>query len=147
MEQSAFHISLYVADINKTVAFYTDLFGQNPTKTKTDYAKFEVPALNLVISFVENAHKAGMPFGHLGIKVNTKAEVLDKLTALTAKNYSIKEEFDTVCCYAHQDKFWVADPDSYQWEVYTFNHDTEASKTLEPKTQEAPSCAPGSGCC
>ena len=29
------------------------------------------------------------------------------------------------CCHANQDKFWAADPDGVEWEVYHLNYDLE----------------------
>jgi hypothetical protein len=35
------------------------------------------------------------------------------------------DERDTSCCYARQDKVWVADPAGNRWEVYTVLGDIE----------------------
>ncbi len=41
---SRIHIALAVNDLEKTIAFYRVLFGQEPTKTRSGYAKFEIPS-------------------------------------------------------------------------------------------------------
>ncbi|NND33378.1 MAG: glyoxalase/bleomycin resistance/dioxygenase family protein, partial [Saprospiraceae bacterium] len=38
------------------------------------------------------------------------------------------EEENTACCYAHQNKFWVKDPDGYEWEVYHFIKDAKVKR-------------------
>ena len=34
-----------------------------------------------------------------------------------------REEMQTTCCYALQDKAWVNDPDGNEWEVFTVIED------------------------
>lgn len=165
------HVSLYVSDIHKTIAFYTELFEQEPSKVKPGYAKFMLKNPALVISFVENPSRVNPNFGHLGFQVATKEEVMSKLEALKPKGLVSKEEMGTACCYALQDKFWANDPDGHQWEVYYFHADSEFN---DPKysseenevcciapAEEKPAkkkvaladlnkeacCEPNSGCC
>ena len=134
------HVSLYVTDINATVAFYTALFGQGPSKVRPAYAKFTLERPSLIISFVENPELVRPHFGHLGFQVETPAQ-LDGLRAQAeAKGLLPRDEKGTVCCYAEQDKFWVADPDGVQWEVYYFKADAEFN---HPPAQDAGAAA----CC
>ena len=59
----------------------------------------------------------------MGIRVNNAAELRAKKAEIE-KLLSIElEEKNTSCCYAVQDKFWVRDPDGYEWEVYHFLKD------------------------
>ena len=119
------HVSLYVSDINKTVNFYSQFFGQSPTKVKPNYAKYVLESPSLIISFIENKDRVQSNFGHLGFQVETLAELDSKLTEAKKYNLVAKEEIGTNCCYAKQDKFWVNDPDNVQWEVYYFHADAE----------------------
>ena len=119
------HVSLYVNDIQKSVAFYTQFFGQEPTKVKTNYAKYTLDKPSLIISFVENKDRVQANFGHLGFQVETLQELNEKLEIAKEKNIVSKEEIGTNCCYAKQDKFWANDPDGIQWEVYYFHEDAE----------------------
>ncbi len=119
------HVSLYVSDLERTKEFYSNFFGENPVKTKDKYLKFELEKPALIISFIENADKVGAGFGHLGFQVETKEELNDRLNIARGMNLVEKEEIETACCYAIQDKFWAADPDGYQWEVYYFHEDAE----------------------
>ncbi|MDB5228047.1 MAG: hypothetical protein JWN78_2240 [Bacteroidota bacterium] len=117
------HVSLYVSNIQKTIEFYTNFFGQEPIKVKPNYAKYVLEKPSLIISFVENKERVKANFGHLGFQVETQEELENKLSEAKLKNLLIKEEMDTNCCYAKQDKFWVKDPDNFQWEVYFFHED------------------------
>ncbi len=47
-----FHIHMGVKDLKKSVQFYSTLFGQEPSKLKSDYAKWmlEDPRINFAIS-------------------------------------------------------------------------------------------------
>ncbi|MBL4653966.1 MAG: VOC family protein [Flavobacteriales bacterium] len=159
------HVSLYVSDISKTVAFYKTFFDQEPSKVKSDYAKFMLDSPALIISFVENTEKVQANFGHLGIQVETEQELAIKLLKAKQNNITVLEEIGTNCCYATQDKFWVADPDGHQWEIYYFHEDSEfndpkyanesATACCTPKTkmtinevvEQNACCEPGSDCC
>lgn len=157
------HVSLYVADINETVQFYETFFAQSAEKVKPGYAKFHLSEPSLIISFVENAKEVAPLFGHLGFQVETEADLEQRLNAAKAAGLVMLEEKGTNCCYATQDKFWVADPDGYRWEVYHFHQDvewndphysTEAEACCSPAMVTAPEpakaescCAPGGGCC
>jgi catechol 2,3-dioxygenase-like lactoylglutathione lyase family enzyme len=48
------HVSLYVSDMQKTIAFYNSFFGQEPQKVRPMYAKYILDKPSLIISFVEN---------------------------------------------------------------------------------------------
>lgn len=138
MKQQKFHLSLFVSDTEKTVNFYTRLFGTEPSKVKDDYVKFELADPALVISFIQSPGKVQSHFGHLGFMVNSTEEVEDRKAALKASNIEIGlEEQEVACCYAKQDKFWVNDPDGYEWEVYHFIEDVNQN---EEKYTAAPCC-------
>ncbi|MFT6846144.1 MAG: catechol 2,3-dioxygenase-like lactoylglutathione lyase family enzyme [Flavobacteriales bacterium] len=161
------HVSLYVKDITKTVAFYSTFFNQAPIKHMPDYAKFELAAPGLIISFVQNESRVASNFGHLGIQVASPEALLKRLDTARVNKLEVFEEMGTNCCYAEQDKFWVADPDGHQWEIYFFHADaTFNDPKYQSKAEEAcctppvvekkkvklselqnNTCAPGSGCC
>ena len=138
MTQQKFHLSLFVSDTKKTVNFYTKLFGIEPGKVKADYAKFELTDPALVISFIQAPEKVQSNFGHLGFKVHSTQEVEERKAALRSSDIEIGlEEQEVACCYAKQDKFWVNDPDGYEWEVYHFIEDVNRN---EEKYTAAPCC-------
>lgn len=158
------HVSLYVKSIEDTLDFYTKFFGQAPDKVKPGYVKWMLQNPALIISFVEKPDRVESSFGHLGFQVETQDELKEKLELMTAYKLSLREEMGTSCCYALQDKFWVADPDGYQWEVYYFHEDVQFNdphheiQPIEVKEVSAPEkakvpmenlgqCTPGGDCC
>lgn len=157
------HVSLYVSNLAATINFYNQFFGQPASKIKQGYAKYMLDSPSLVISFIENPERVQSNFGHLGFQVESEEELTKRLEVARVQNMVSLEEVGTACCYAVQDKFWVNDPDGMQWEVYYFHEDaqfndpkyagTSPNACCSPaeaevqKAEEAPACAPGSGCC
>jgi catechol 2,3-dioxygenase-like lactoylglutathione lyase family enzyme len=113
------HVALKVTDIEKSVAFYQAMFGVTPVKHKSGYAKFDLenPALNFTLNLTEKVQSHGA-LSHLGIQVNSTAEVKAAIKRFAEAGLSLVEEQDTDCCYALQDKVWVTDPDGNSWEVF-----------------------------
>src|SRR4026208_124915 len=136
------HASLYVSDIQNTVNFYTQFFGQEPVKVKPGYAKFVLENPSLIISFVENKERVQSNFGHLGFQVETPEDLNIKLWEAKKKNLVAREEMGTNCCYAKQDKFWVNDPDGVQWEVYYFHADAEFNDPHYEMSEASACCSP-----
>ena len=136
------HVSLYVKDIGETVKFYDTFFGQVADKIKPGYAKYMLDKPSLVISFVENPAKVKPDFGHLGFQVESRSEMEARLTDARQQGIVALEEMNTSCCYALQDKFWAADPDGYQWEVYYFHHDVEFNDPHKKEIANPPCCSP-----
>jgi catechol 2,3-dioxygenase-like lactoylglutathione lyase family enzyme len=75
---------------------------------------------------------------HLGIRVESTAEVRRRREELKARGLVSEEEKREECCYALQDKFWLTDPDGNRWEIYTVLEDVEK----EPEAAAA-CCARG----
>ena len=136
------HVSLYVSDLQATQNFYNAFFGQNPSKVKPGYAKYELESPGLIISFVENKDRIQPNFGHLGIQVGTKEEMESRLNIARELNIVSLEEIGTACCYAIQDKFWATDPDGHQWEVYYFHSDSEFNDPKYAMEDTAACCSP-----
>lgn len=150
------HVSYYVSDIDKTVAFYTKFFGDEPVKVKPGYAKYELESPALVISFVMSKDMVRPDFGHLGFQVESKEELDAKLNQIKKHRLEYLEENEVSCCYAKQDKFWVTDPDGIKWEVYQFHEDVEFNDphyttaccpTDEAKDEKEACCEPEMQCC
>lgn len=136
------HVSLYVSDIQKSVEFYTQFFGQEPAKVKPRYAKYVLENPSLIISFVENKERVQSNFGHLGFQVETLEDLNIKLWEAKKNNLVAREEMGTNCCYAKQDKFWVNDPDNVQWEVYYFHADAEFNDPHYEMSGTSACCSP-----
>lgn len=116
---SRMHISMFVSDIAESVKFYEVFFGQPPTKSLPDYAKFEVAEPPLVISFnPDRKPTLGGSVNHLGVQVKSTEIVMAMKDRFAAAGFLTDEEVATPCCYAVQTKVWVGDPDGNRWEVY-----------------------------
>ena len=123
---SALHVSLNVSDLERSANFYRGLFGE-PSKEKPDYVKFvgADPEIHLALQPAGSKMICCGPLSHLGIRVGSSEEVERRRSALEARGFATEEEKGTTCCYARQDKFWIADPDGNRWEVYTVLEDVE----------------------
>jgi catechol 2,3-dioxygenase-like lactoylglutathione lyase family enzyme len=136
------HVSLYVSNIENTNLFYTGFFGQEPSKVKPGYSKYVLDSPSLIISFVENKERVQENFGHLGFQVETVEELNKRMWDAKLKKLVAKEEKETNCCYAKQDKFWVNDPDGVQWEVYYFHEDAEFNDPHYESNEAVACCMP-----
>jgi catechol 2,3-dioxygenase-like lactoylglutathione lyase family enzyme len=112
-----FHVHVGVANLDQSIAFYSSLFGTEPTTTKADYAKWilEDPRVNFAIS-----SKAGVNLGveHLGIQAENADELSDIYAKLQASGRPVLNEGEAQCCYAQSSKNWVTDPDGVIWEAF-----------------------------
>lgn len=144
-----FHIHVGVKNLEKSIQFYSTLFGQEPAKLKSDYAKWmlEDPKLNFAISTRTNT--AGVD--HLGIQVEHSSELAEITERLKKADLAIYDEGETTCCYAKSDKAWVADPSGLAWEAYQTMGDAEIySEKSETIGETTACCAPsvtGTKCC
>jgi len=143
---SSVHVSLNVSDLDKSVAFYRRFFGE-PAKLEADYAKFVTkdPEIHLALQPGGGAGKPGS-LSHLGIRVDSTERVLDWKSALNGRGLTTEEEKREACCYALQEKFWVADPDGNRWEVYTVLEDIDR-KAEAGTTCCQPGTEAGAACC
>lgn len=120
-----FHASLNVSDLDRSVEFYRVLFGLEPAKVKSNYAKFELAEPPLVLSLVPGRPANGGHLNHAGLRVRTSEELVEIQHRLEAAGMPTKREDGVACCYARQTKFWVTDPDRALWEIYVFHEDLE----------------------
>lgn len=141
------HISIDVKSIENSVAFYKAFFGTEPSKVRSDYAKFELtsPPLNFTMNERLVPQRGGL--SHLGFEVATTDEVLETQLRLKKAGLATFEELETTCCYAKQDKVWVTDPDGNPWEVFVVTEkDTpEHGKQDLKRPSEIACCAPVEG--
>lgn len=143
-----FHIHVGVEKLDEAVRFYSALFGDEPVKTKPDYAKWmlEDPRINFAIS--TRASKKGVD--HLGIQVDEASELNELRGRLKSADMAVVNEGETVCCYARSDKSWVEDPAGIAWEAYRTMEDAQMFSGKTGATSETACCAPSEkagGCC
>jgi catechol 2,3-dioxygenase-like lactoylglutathione lyase family enzyme len=117
------HLALNVKDLGRSLEFYKKMLGIEPAKVRTGYAKFDVqnPPLNLTL----NQHSFGGPgaLSHLGLQVSSTEDVLAVRGRWAEAGLVTRDEMQTDCCYAVQDKTWVHDPDGNGWEVFVVLED------------------------
>ena len=135
------HLAIHVKDVSASTQFYRNLFGIEPCKVRSGYAKFDVvnPPLNFTLNEGAMAGKGAL--SHLGIQVESTADVLGVRQSWQERGLLPRDEMQTECCYALQDKAWVRDPDGNEWEVFVVLQDDLPEKPAAEK-----SCC-GSDCC
>jgi catechol-2,3-dioxygenase len=145
------HVHVSVADLGRSIQFYSTLFGTGPSVQKPDYAKWmlEDPRVNFAIS--ERGRATGVD--HLGMQAEDAAELEAIGERLKAAEAVAKQEQDTTCCYARSDKYWTEDPQGVCWENFlTHGEATTYSAVPEPavpavKARCNPADAGKPGCC
>ncbi|MEQ8789823.1 MAG: ArsI/CadI family heavy metal resistance metalloenzyme [Pirellulaceae bacterium] len=125
---SRIHVALAVENLKQSEAFYRALFGQESTKTRAGYAKFEVvePPVNLSLNAFGGETGPNNPVAHFGIQVKSTAAVEAVSDRLEKSGLQTRKEENVTCCYTVQNKVWAADPDGNQWEVYVVLDDEGA---------------------
>jgi catechol 2,3-dioxygenase-like lactoylglutathione lyase family enzyme len=135
------HIAIRVRNVEASAGFYRRLFGIEPCKVRTGYAKFDLgnPPLNFTLNEARDVTPGAL--SHLGIQVESTADVLAVRQRWQEQGLLTQDEMKTDCCYALQDKTWVRDPDGNEWEVFVVLEDNLPEK----RAAESSCCA--SDCC
>ena len=117
------HVALNVKDVGRSVEFYRRMLGIEPSKVRRGYAKFDVetPPLNLTLNESRFGERGAL--SHLGVQVASTDDVLAMRERWRAAGLKTFDEMQTSCCYAVQDKTWVADPDGNEWEAFVVLED------------------------
>ena len=113
---SRLHLHIAVNDIKASIRFYSALFGNAPSVSKPDYAKWDLadPAVNFAIS--TRGTEPGLD--HVGIQADSAAELDSIRQRLDAAGVSGHAQEDAACCYARSDKYWTQDPQGIAWETF-----------------------------
>ncbi len=145
------HVSLGVEDLEGSIAFYTTLFGAEPSLRREGYAKWmlEDPRVNFVLD--QRGSDNGVD--HLGIQVEDEAELGDLSERLKNAGQSVDLLENNECCYARQDKFWISDPQGVPWEAFKthelieeYGGDTRTGDLLKSSQTQSSQASKG-GCC
>jgi predicted lactoylglutathione lyase len=136
------HVHVSVEDIHKAVGFYSALFAAKPAVVKDDYAKWMLddPRVNFAIS--TRGHEPGLD--HLGIQVESPAELQDVYSRLREAGGAIIEQGQTTCCYAKSEKSWIDDPAGISWETF---HTTGEATDYGTSVKEGAQIAHAKVCC
>jgi catechol 2,3-dioxygenase-like lactoylglutathione lyase family enzyme len=144
------HLALNVRDIEQSIEFYKKLFGIEPSKVRSGYAKFDVhnPPLNFTLN--QSTVRERGALSHLGIQVASTDDVLATRNRWIDQGLITRDEMQTNCCYATQDKTWVRDPDGNEWEVFVVLEDNlpeTAPCECGDKVAEEATTQPAASCC
>ncbi|HKQ05701.1 MAG TPA: ArsI/CadI family heavy metal resistance metalloenzyme [Blastocatellia bacterium] len=133
------HLALNVRDVQQSIEFYRKMLGTEPCKVRAGYAKFDVqnPPLNLTLNQVSFSERGAL--SHLGIQVASTDDVLAVREGWVREGLITRDEMQTNCCYAIQDKAWVTDPDGNEWEVFVVLEDN-LPETGTPTSVNQHSC-------
>lgn len=136
------HLAINVRNLEKSLEFYRRLFGIQPSKQRKGYAKFDVqnPPLNFTLNEVP-FNDAGA-LSHMGIQVASTQDVKAMRDRWADAGLFTRDEMQTDCCYALQDKTWVRDPDGNEWEAFVVLQDNLPEKS----DAQASACCGPDGC-
>jgi lactoylglutathione lyase len=137
-----FHVHAHVEDLGQSVAFYTKLFGAEPTRLEGDYAKWmlEDPRINFAIST-----RGGQPgVDHLGIQTDTEEELVELKERARSADMTLLDVGETTCCYARSDKYWLTDPQGIAWEQF---HTLGSIPVFSERARDEAVAAPAPACC
>jgi len=126
-----FHMSLRVADLDRSTAFYTAFFGLPPKDRTARYSTFIVPHLRLNLVLLVNDRGEALDtysLYHLGLGVAGKAEVIAAYHAAVAAGAEIVKPPRTTWRGTPLHELWLRDPSGYLLEIY-------ARLTSEEQTQ------------
>ena len=155
-----FHVHTHVIDLQRSIDFYSKMFGARPTRVEADYAKWmlEDPCVNFAIST-----RGGKPgLDHFGIQTDSEEELTELKRRARAADMVVLDEGQTTCCYARSDKHWITDPQGIPWECFhtlafipVFSEESIAAPTQPGDSMRASSGRPigvavkraGSSCC
>ena len=127
-----FHVHTHVEDLQASISFYTKLFGSEPDRVESDYAKWmlEDPRLNFAIS--TRGSKPGID--HLGFQADSEQELAELKARAQAADMTLLDDGQTTCCYSRSEKYWVTDPQGIAWEHY---HTLSSIPVFSEKTDAA----------
>lgn len=140
------HIHLSVENIDASVAFYTKLFGAEPSVLKDDYAKWMLddPLVNFAMSSHDGAQRG---IEHVGIQAEDRGELAQVYGRIREAGGAIFDEGATTCCYAQSEKNWTADPDGVAWEAFLTHGDaTIYGDRIDPARIGSTDSAPDACC-
>jgi catechol 2,3-dioxygenase-like lactoylglutathione lyase family enzyme len=131
------HLAINVRNVEQSIEFYRKMFGIEPSKVRSGYAKFDVqnPPLNFTLNQVP--FKDAGALSHMGIQVASTDDVLAAHERWATAGLLPRDEMQTDCCHALQDKAWVHDPDGNEWEVFVVLEDN-----LPERGQSSACCGP-----
>jgi hypothetical protein len=138
-----FHVHTHVENLQASIAFYSKMFGGEPSRVESDYAKWEMPGL---LNFAVSTRGGKVGIDHLGFQAETDEELAVLKARAKAADVAVFDEGATTCCYAKSEKHWVSDPQGIAWEHFK----TLSNVPVFSESQNAtpsPSAATAAACC
>jgi hypothetical protein len=131
-----FHVHMHVDDLAKNIAFYSQLFGAEPARVESDYAKWmlDEPRVNFAIST-----RGNKPDWTIWASRWMKLRSWQSSRRAESADMALLDEGTTTCCYARSDKHWITDPQGIAWEHF---HSLENIPVFNEAAQSAPKPAP-----
>jgi catechol 2,3-dioxygenase-like lactoylglutathione lyase family enzyme len=120
---SRVQLALNVGDLDASIEFYSKLFQTPPAKVRENYANFAIAEPPLKLVLIAGQGEAGS-LNHVGVEVESTDEVAAAATRMQAEGAACDVQESTTCCFAVQDKVWVAGPE-IPWEIYTVLADAQ----------------------
>lgn len=140
------HVSIAVKSLDKSVRFYSVLFGVDPTVLKTDYAKWMLDDPRVNFSISSRDKRKGID--HLGIQVDDDAELTALTERLARAGQSVYAQKATTCCYAKSNKAWVHDPEGVAWEAFHSFGESASYSGRDADNSKSSTCdTPRAACC
>jgi catechol 2,3-dioxygenase-like lactoylglutathione lyase family enzyme len=137
------HVAVNCTELEKSLNFYRIFFDAEPTKVKSNYAKFELNRPKLHFSLNVRSFEGRGVLNHLGFQVEDTQDVFDVRERLRNHGLLPIDEMNTTCCYAIQDKIWVHDPDGNAWEIFYTKEDSEFESAEDSSAARDPElCCP-----
>lgn len=133
-----FHVHAHVENLQQSIAFYSKMFGAEPTRAETDYAKWMLddPRINFAIST-----RGGQPgVDHLGIQADTDEELAELRQRAVEADLPMSDAGETTCCYARSDKHWLVDPQGIAWEQFRTLNDVPVFGAPVTEAEPASAC-------
>lgn len=116
------HISVGVTDLDRSITFYSRLFGAPPGKRRDDYARWMLEDPRVNFSITARGREPGVD--HVGIQAESDGEFAELRAHLAAAEVAVLDQPDATCCYARSSKAWVEDPDGLAWETFLTRGDS-----------------------
>jgi catechol 2,3-dioxygenase-like lactoylglutathione lyase family enzyme len=102
------HISLNVADVDASVAFYARAFGAEVRKRRPGHASFDLaePSLFLVL---DEKPRTGVNADHFGVLLGSADDLEEAAVRLERAGIACRREGTSV---------WLRDPDDNAWQFF-----------------------------
>jgi catechol 2,3-dioxygenase-like lactoylglutathione lyase family enzyme len=141
-----FHLSIRVADLDASTAFYTAFLGVAPKDRTPRFSTFIVPELRLnLVLLINDSGKALDTYSlyHIGLGVPDKAAVIESYFRARAQGAEVVKPPRTTWHGTPLHELWLRDPTGYNIEVYARLTPDELSEM--PADKLASFLVPGTG--